>query len=251
LTLLTGFTITTSWDDGHPLDQRIADLLDRHGLTGTFYVPRHSQRPRLPDADLREMAVRHEVGAHTLNHAVLAGLDEATAREEIAGSRHWLEDTLGRPVTTFCYPRGAYDDQARRLVAEAGFSLARTVEAFRFTVGSDPFIVPTTLHLYPYPLRPSSSLRARFQPVRRALAHRRSSGLPLAALFSWERLALATLDRAAAIGGVWHLWGHSWEIDHYGLWDALDAVLGQAAAYPRVRPATNGQLTDLLKAYGS
>jgi hypothetical protein len=31
--------ITTSWDDGHPSDLRLADLLHKHSLRGTFYVP--------------------------------------------------------------------------------------------------------------------------------------------------------------------------------------------------------------------
>ena len=31
--------VTTSWDDGHPLDLRMADLLARYGMTGAFYVP--------------------------------------------------------------------------------------------------------------------------------------------------------------------------------------------------------------------
>lgn len=29
--------ITTSWDDGHPLDLKIAELLDKYGINGTFY----------------------------------------------------------------------------------------------------------------------------------------------------------------------------------------------------------------------
>ena len=32
--------ITTSWDDGHPLDLRVAELLTKYGLHGTFYIPK-------------------------------------------------------------------------------------------------------------------------------------------------------------------------------------------------------------------
>ena len=35
--------ITTSWDDGHPLDFRIAELLSEYRLRGTFYVPMESE----------------------------------------------------------------------------------------------------------------------------------------------------------------------------------------------------------------
>jgi hypothetical protein len=39
--------ITTSWDDGHPSDLRVAELLIKHGLRGTFYVPMTAQTATL------------------------------------------------------------------------------------------------------------------------------------------------------------------------------------------------------------
>ena len=41
------FWITTSWDDGHTLDLRLADLLDKYDLRGTFYVARDYLDERL------------------------------------------------------------------------------------------------------------------------------------------------------------------------------------------------------------
>ena len=32
--------VTTSWDDGHPLDFKIASLLEEYNLKGTFYIPK-------------------------------------------------------------------------------------------------------------------------------------------------------------------------------------------------------------------
>jgi peptidoglycan/xylan/chitin deacetylase (PgdA/CDA1 family) len=65
-----------------------------------------------------------EFGSHTLSHADLDRLTEAQAREEIAGSRRRLEARLGRPVTLFCYPRGAVTPALAALVAAAGYSAA-------------------------------------------------------------------------------------------------------------------------------
>lgn len=42
---------TSSWDDGHPLDLRVADLLARCGVKGTCYVP-----VRNPERDLQHQA---------------------------------------------------------------------------------------------------------------------------------------------------------------------------------------------------
>src|SRR5262249_26496051 len=58
--------ITTSWDDGHPLDLRVADLLARHGLRGTFYVPRTAENPTMTARQVRELSGTFEVGGHTL-----------------------------------------------------------------------------------------------------------------------------------------------------------------------------------------
>ncbi|MGH7837447.1 MAG: polysaccharide deacetylase family protein, partial [Candidatus Binataceae bacterium] len=62
--------MTTSWDDGHPLDLRVAELLAAHGVRGTFYVPvRASADSLMKPADLRRLRnLGMEIGAHTVSH---------------------------------------------------------------------------------------------------------------------------------------------------------------------------------------
>ena len=80
------FWITTSWDDGHPLDLRIAELLNEFGLTGTFYIARDYLPERLSDAQVAALSKRHEIGAHTLTHPMLDRIPAAAAYQEISGS---------------------------------------------------------------------------------------------------------------------------------------------------------------------
>lgn len=47
-----------------------------------------------------------EIGGHTINHPILAGMGAAAAREEIAGCKQQLEETIGAPVRWFAYPNG-------------------------------------------------------------------------------------------------------------------------------------------------
>lgn len=47
-----------------------------------------------------------EIGGHTHRHPILAGLDAASARAEIAEGRERLEAVLGAPVRVFAYPNG-------------------------------------------------------------------------------------------------------------------------------------------------
>jgi len=135
-----------------------------------------------------------------------------------------------------------YSAASRALVAEAGFSVARTVIEYRLDAGHDPLALPTTVHIYPFPLRPTRSRRARFEPVRRVLPHMVRLRLPLSALRNWRALALSLLARAAATGGVWHLWGHSWEVERYAMWSDLEYVLAAASRYPEARFVTNSGL---------
>jgi len=77
----------------------------------------------------REMAdAGVEIGSHTLTHPILTGLSDARLREEVAQSRDWIQNALGRKVETFCYPNGDYDPRTQREVARAGYRLAVTTD---------------------------------------------------------------------------------------------------------------------------
>jgi peptidoglycan/xylan/chitin deacetylase (PgdA/CDA1 family) len=78
--------ITTSWDDGDILDERIADLLDRHGIRGTFYLTRAFRPNRLPEERIRALARRHEIGGHTVTHPDLTLLSGMAKENEVARS---------------------------------------------------------------------------------------------------------------------------------------------------------------------
>jgi peptidoglycan/xylan/chitin deacetylase (PgdA/CDA1 family) len=47
-----------------------------------------------------------EIGAHTVNHPILANLPDDRAYAEIRDSKQELENLTGRPVTLFAYPNG-------------------------------------------------------------------------------------------------------------------------------------------------
>jgi peptidoglycan/xylan/chitin deacetylase (PgdA/CDA1 family) len=65
-----------------------------------------------------------EFGSHTRSHPFLTQIAPEAAREEIAASRHELEERVGRPVIAFAYPDGRFDETIERLVEEAGYACA-------------------------------------------------------------------------------------------------------------------------------
>lgn len=233
--------LTTSWDDGAPQDMRLAEMLARHGIAATFYVPLSNVEGRavLDDQALRELtAGGFEIGGHGVDHRRLSGLPPGALRRQVAEGKAMLEAKLGAAITGFCYPGGRGVARAAPVVAAAGFTHARTTAMGHLDVGGDCFRRPTTLQVYPH--RPAALLRNWLRNGGRA---------PLGLILRLARLAdpLARLElvlaEAATQGGTIHLWGHSWEIDEQGLWPQLDRMLGRlAAAIPPEARRTNARV---------
>jgi len=219
--------VTTSWDDGDILDERVADMLDRHGLRGTFYLARNHRQERLSEPSIRRLATRHEIGAHSLTHPNLTRLDRAGKTQEIAGSKSWLEDVTGESVTMFCYPLGQFDDETKDVVISAGFRGGRTTGQFAVEPHQDRYAIRTTLQVHPALLR-HGTIGDLSRYFLRQGAARGSAALWLGTsmFFGWSRLANRLLaDAARDDSHVFHLWGHSWEIEEHGMWRACDAFL--------------------------
>ena len=87
-----------------------------------------------------------QIGAHTVNHPILARLSAAEAAREIGDSKRRLEAITAAPVTLFAYPNGRrgddYDDAAVALVREAGFEAAVATTWGAARRDSDRFQLP-------------------------------------------------------------------------------------------------------------
>ncbi len=224
---LRRLVFTSSWDDGHPLDLKLVELLNRHGFTGTFYIPLQNQAggPVLQPAQIRELSTLAELGSHTHDHCYLTTVDESMARRQIRDGKTALEQILGESVAGFCYPGGKFTRAHRAMVEEAGFQYARTIVNFCSRPGVDRYLMPTSLQLYPH----SRAVYARnwlrhgdWRP-RYRLAH--------VAFFNSDLLSClrAGLQAVQHQGGLFHLWGHSWELEQIGGWKLLDEFLRFAA----------------------
>ena len=87
-----------------------------------------------------------QLGAHTVTHPILASLDDAGAEREIAGSRRWLEQLLGEPISLFAYPNGKpgadYGERDAAIVRRLGFDAAVSTAPGAAGAGTDPFQLP-------------------------------------------------------------------------------------------------------------
>ncbi len=238
------FLVTTSWDDGHPLDLRVAELLAKYGLPGTFYVPRASQRPVMNNSQIRGLSQSFEIGAHTLEHVMIDRLSDREASLQLSGSREWIEGVTGKSCQAFCFPGGRFRSRQLPLVRQAGYQAVRTVELLSTAnprrIGG-LCVIPTTVQVFPHsPYAYARNALKRFSAPGLAWPHRSLLSRNWAALA--KEFFLRTLER----GGVFHLWGHSWEIEEQGEWENLENVL---MTMSRCREELKGVTNSELCAY--
>ena len=112
--------LTTSWDDGHRCDVKLARMLKEHGLKATFYVAPENQEFAKQDLlslpEIRELSQDFEIGAHSMTHRRLPTIPEQEAATEIIESKEVLEQIIGKEIEVFCYPGGAYTKVHAQLV---------------------------------------------------------------------------------------------------------------------------------------
>lgn len=147
-----GRYVVLSFDDGL-LDnfENAAPVLDEFGYKATFFVipgfddiirwvnpkTRAWSESRadgfsLPFPSMKKHHRRQlfesgmEIGCHTMNHPKLNKIPDHRLASEILDSKALLEDQLGAEITSFCYPKGRYNEKIIDRVKAAGYSGACT-----------------------------------------------------------------------------------------------------------------------------
>lgn len=123
--------VVISMDDGWLDVYDVAyPVLSERGLMACLFV--------LPDyveysayLDWEQMQALREAGfyfgSHSLSHPNLRALEADELERQVVDSKAAIEENVGQPVTAFCYPMGAYNDQVLTALAEAGYQTACTL----------------------------------------------------------------------------------------------------------------------------
>ncbi len=82
------------------------------------------------------------IGGHSHGHYAMSIEDEAFLGKDIELSLRILTELLGAPPEVFSYPHGRYGNAARKVVKDAGFRYALTIERRGVRAHDDPFVVP-------------------------------------------------------------------------------------------------------------
>ncbi|MBI4244964.1 MAG: polysaccharide deacetylase family protein [Planctomycetes bacterium] len=120
--------IAVTFDDGYKDNlYAAAPILLKYNILFTVFVTssfvQSNSSEFLNSRELRELSSYHGVtiGAHGVRHVQLTKCDDAVLKRELQDSKHYLEDLIGKSVTTLAYPYGMVDRRVRDAAEDAGY----------------------------------------------------------------------------------------------------------------------------------
>lgn len=225
-----GKVLTLSYDDGVVQDIRLMDIMNKHGLKGTFnigsgkYLPEDTVREkyygRMKLSEAKELYIGsgHEVALHAFTHPHLEKMNSPEIVQEIWEDRKHIEKTYGAIARGMAYPFGAYNETVKDVLRNCGVVYARTTRStYKFDFPTD------WLELHP------------------TCRHKDTRLMELADKF--------LASKAANSARMFYLWGHSYEFDDMDNWNVIEAFAEKMGGREDIWYATNIEVYDYVKAY--
>jgi len=143
--------IAMTFDDGYRDNLMVAaPRMSALGIPFTVFVCTGAVAGRragfLSPEEVRELATcpGATIGSHTVGHPRLTDCTEDRVKEELVGSKAYLEDLLGSKVDSLAYPHGAVNFRVRDMAELAGYRIGAST---RFDInrdGRDPLLLCRT-----------------------------------------------------------------------------------------------------------
>src|ERR1044071_4893555 len=99
---------------------RILDLLQRHEVTSSWYIPGHTREP-YPAPCRRVAAAGHEIGHHGWTHRPPATLTREQEEEELVRANEQIKKLTGRYARGYRSPSWDLSDHSVELLLKHGF----------------------------------------------------------------------------------------------------------------------------------
>lgn len=216
--------IALSFDDGTVYDKRFVDMLNRHGVPGTFnlnsglsdFVWHCGDHPicRLDLRENRELYRGHEVACHSVHHPYLPSLSREELIWQVGEDHRCLREIFGREELGFGVPFDQCTQREIDIIREG-----TGVRYIRLSELSDSFAPPADCWHIP--------IHGLFnQPdIRERLSAFADSGLPLS---------------------LFVLCGHSYECEVEDKWDYMEQLLVWMKSLPGVEFMTLMEAVRLI-----
>lgn len=224
--------LTLSYDDGVEQDIRLIEIMNKHGLKGTFnlnsgcyakegtvYEPGTIHRRMTKDmaTKLYEKSGQ-EVAVHGLTHPFLEQLPVNICTKEILEDRRNLEEQFGTLIRGMAYPFGTFSDMVVDVLKNNGIVYSRTViSSHNFRMPKDWLRLEATCH------------------------HNDPKLFELAKKF--------IEDKTKQSPQLFYLWGHSYEFEVNNNWNVIEDFAKEVSKKEDIWYATNIEIYDYSKAF--
>ena len=209
-----------TFDDGHPDDFRLIKLFEKYNLPVMLFIPRYNNENFvISKEDIKNIKSDIiEIGSHTYNHRRLNIIDKEDIYFELYNGKKYLEDILSEPIDHFCFPGGQYNKISMNMAIDL-FSTIRTAETM--CLNHNKPIINTFFHFYN---RKKKSLV--FNTFKNHSCNSRilNSLYYSKSYFDFLKKYI-TYSSSEYINDELVIWGHSWEISKFNLWQELDDFL--------------------------
>lgn len=219
---------TLSYDDGNVLDKRLAEMMRKYGVKGTFNLnsgavkdpepaPGHIAWKTMPLEEAVETLGDMEIAIHGKEHPWWDRQPTNLAFQDILDDRRALEKATGKIIRGAAYPYGTYNDDVVEMLRLCGIAYCRIVG--RETCGK--LTLPKDL--------------LRLQPT----CHHKYEKMPeLAEKFVNKQPKLTCW--------MFYVWGHTFEFERDGNWELMENLLATVSGKDDIWYATNLEMADYL-----
>ena len=124
-------TVVITFDDGYVDNYKnVFPILKKYHFPATIFLISDyvgKKKELLTWEQVKEMSQYGiSFGSHTRRHAYLPNLSKEEMKDEIIGSKHIIEEQLGKPVDYIAYPIGGFSEEIKAITALAGYKAALT-----------------------------------------------------------------------------------------------------------------------------
>jgi peptidoglycan-N-acetylglucosamine deacetylase len=210
--------LTLSYDDGRIYDRRLVEIMNRHGIKGTFHLNSgfFGRDSYITEEEIGSLFAGHEVSAHTTTHPFLELTPTEGIATQLLDDRNKLEELCGYPVRGMSYPFGTYDSRVLASLPALGIEYSRTTQSH------GGFQLPSNwLEWHP-------------------TCHHRDM------LAKGEEF-LALVPRYSRMQ-LFYLWGHSYEFDNNNNWEDMEKFCAMMGNHEDIWYATNIEVLDYIEA---
>lgn len=226
--------LTFSYDDGCEADRHLLDILNKHGMKGTFNlnseymaegIPANAKRSDLgfilypaTKKELTTLYKGHEIAVHGARHDTYNSVPYPVVVDDVYTNRLELERISGRPVRGMAYPNGNGSKCPRvdMILRSLGIVYSRVTP-------TDPsFALPAQWLDW----HPTAHHNDNIAEIGKAFLAKKVRGEPL----------------------LCYIWGHAFELDGRKNWNVMEEFCDLMANKPEIWYATNIEIYEYVHA---